>query len=225
MSRLAREIVTRGWVEDACGKQLPLHSHIPLDECRVIQEWILETDPSVLVEVGLAYGVSSLHVCEALTRLDRAADYRIVDPHQQTEWSDVGRLNLERAGHEGRFSLVEEPSELCLPRWMGEGLEIDFALIDGWHSFDQIMVEVFYLGRMLRIGGALVLDDLQLPAVTKVSRWISNLDCFRPMDLPKWLLRSRAARVRRLSGVPEARVAGFLKTAADTRSWDWFRDF
>ena len=35
----------------------------------------------------------------------------------------------------------------------------DFIFIDGWHTFDYTLVDMFYADRLLRIGGYLLIDD------------------------------------------------------------------
>lgn len=32
-------------------------------------------------------------------------------------------------------------------------------------------------------------------------------------------------KVRAVAGLPPVRIAGFVKTTRDERTWDWYRDF
>jgi predicted O-methyltransferase YrrM len=43
---------------------------------------------------------------------------------------------------------------------------LDVAFVDGGHGFPTAILDWFYAGSRLRAGGALVLDDLDLPSVT-----------------------------------------------------------
>ena len=70
------------------------------------------------------------------------------------------------------FTFHERKSEYILPKLAEEGNKFDFAFIDGWHTFDHTLIDFFYLNRMLDIGGILVIDDVGMPAINKLSRFI-----------------------------------------------------
>ena len=224
MNPLIEEIFATSTVRTASGEEIPLHSNLPREECEVVQEWIRARRPRTVLEIGMAFGVSSLVIAEALAEIE-GASHHIIDPHQRGEWRGVGIANLKRAGYDGRYVLYEEPSEFCLPRLLAEGFSIDFALIDGWHSFDQVLVDFYYLNRMTSPGGAIAFDDLQLPSVAKVVAHVATYECYRELEPPASCRRSVTARARRLMGTREFRVAAFEKVAPDVRAWDWHRDF
>jgi predicted O-methyltransferase YrrM len=221
---VVEEIFATSTVRTASGEEIPLHSNLPRDECEVVQGWIRARRPRTVLEVGMAFGVSSLVIAEALAEVG-GASHHIIDPHQRGEWRGVGIANLERAGYDGRYVLYEEPSELCLPRLLAEGFSIDFALVDGWHSFDQVLVDFYYLNRMTSPGGAIAFDDLQLPSIAKVVAHVATYDCYWELEPPASCRRSVTARARRLMGTREFRVAAFEKVAPDVRNWDWYREF
>lgn len=206
------------------GSQLPLHSELPPLEGGVMQLWLEEFRPGKLLEIGLAYGISSLYILDTVSGWD-LEHYDIIDAFQSGEWLGIGRKNLLDAGYEGYFDLHEELSEICLPRFLQQKRQYDFAYIDGWHSFDHVMVEFFYINRMLGTGGVVVFDDVHLPSLQKLLRYIANYPCYEPLVLPEEVRNSLQARVRQAAGVPSCRLAGFRKTAGDDRSWDWFEDF
>jgi predicted O-methyltransferase YrrM len=219
---VVREMLDRGTATAADGAALPLHSHLPLAECEVLQDWVLEHRPRRLLEIGCAYGVSTVAVCEAVERLGGAEVYHVVDPHQHAEWRGAGLAALERAGYRHLVELHEEASETVLPRLLAAGGRLDFAFVDGWHSFDQVMMETYYLNRLLAPGGLLVFDDVHLPAVRHVLAFLATLPAYEPLPLPERHRRRREARVRRLMGAPEYRVAGFRKVAEDARDRDFW---
>jgi predicted O-methyltransferase YrrM len=224
VNRVVEEIFAASAVRTGSGEEMPLHSNLPREECEVVQGWIRARRPRTVLEVGMAFGVSSLVIAEALAEVG-GASYHVIDPHQRGEWRGVGIANLERAGYDGRYVLHEEPSELCLPRLLAEGLSIDFALIDGWHTFDQVLVDFYFLNRMTNPGAAIAFDDLQLPSVAKVVAHVATYDCYRELEPPANCRGSVAARARRLMGTREFRVAAFEKVAPDGRAWDWHREF
>jgi len=74
-------------------------------------------------------------------------------------------------------------SEWVLPKLATDSRngQLDFALIDGCHNWPMVMVDFFYVNSLLRKGGYLMLDDIQLHSVAELYRLISyETDTFRP---------------------------------------------
>ena len=224
MNSVVEEILATGVVCTAGGEALPLHSHLPREECEVLAGWIRARRPRAVLEIGMGYGVSSLVIAGVLAEAP-GASYTVVDPHQRSEWRGVGVATLERAGFGGRFTLIERPSEIALPELLAAGTELDLAFVDGWHSFDQVIVDFYFINRMLRPGGAVVFDDMQLPSVARAAAHVATYDCYREIEAPAECRKSVSARARRLMGSREFRIAGFEKVAEDRRPWDWHREF
>lgn len=69
----------------------------------------------------------------------------------------------------GPARFVVERSESALPLLaLVEGVELDAAFIDGNHGWPAVFVDFCYLNRMLRVGGLLFVDDLQVFAVAQL---------------------------------------------------------
>jgi SAM-dependent methyltransferase len=77
--------------------------------------------------------------------------------------------------------------------------DVDLALIDGAHSFPHPVVDFHYVSRRLRPGGVLVLDDVPIPSVGDVYRFLH--------DDPRWelvdLVDHRAAAFRLVRPLPD----------------------
>ena len=245
-------ILRTGSVIDAAGVTHKLHSHIDENEGRMISELIERHSFNRSIEIGCAYGVSSLYICQALSS-QPSPSHTIIDPHQSTQWHGIGLSNLKRAGADF-FRLIEEPSELAAPMLLREGATFQFALIDGWHTFDQTLLDFYYLNRLLEEGGVILVDDLGLPAVNKAIRYVLNYPTYVVAGVtPAPSLRKSGAKhfidctlrtlARLLPGPYAARVfndawlwpGGFSlngrgmialqKIGPDNRSWDWFVPF
>jgi predicted O-methyltransferase YrrM len=221
MNPVLREILATDRVTAPDGSALPLHSGLAPKACEIIQGWIGEHRPRRLLEIGLAYGVSALFICDAIAGW-QDADYHIIDPLQTSLWQSVGRLNLDRAGFAGRYRLHEVPSELCLPRLLEQGQTFQFALIDGMHTFDHALVDFFYVNRMLEVGGIVVFDDANLPSIRTLVAHIATYDCYEELPFPHaFRIQARALKLVKAP----FRLAAFRKIAADDRPWDWHREF
>ena len=199
------------------------------------------------LEVGCAYGMSSLYICEAL-RDRTGASHTIVDPMQMEVWKGIGVAQLERAGIDF-FELVNEPSELALPALVRDGVpSFDLIFIDGWHTFDQVIVDLYYADRLLREGGYIVVDDCTWASVSMAVAYFANYPAYRTVDdLPiasegwqhslaraiRTLLPARYAKrlipeelfTRGYSRIRYPSIVTFKKIARDDRSWTWFEGF
>jgi hypothetical protein len=61
-----------------------------------------------------------------------------------------------------KLRFVVEHSEVALPRLAADGETYNIAFIDGNHGWPSVFVDFCYFNMMLRDGGLLVVDDLQL---------------------------------------------------------------
>ena len=87
-------------------------------------------------------------------------------------WATV----LKRAGFWDMIEFHELPSYLCLPELERRGVKIDFAFIDGNHTFDYVLVDLFLIDKLLNVNGIIVLDDANYASVKKVCRYaLTNL--------------------------------------------------
>jgi hypothetical protein len=88
----------------------------------------------------------------------------------------------------------------------------DFAFVDGRHHFDYVLVDFFYIDKLLRVGGYAVFDDLWLPQVRKVVSFVlRNRDyalvrAGGSRKSPPWRRAARA--VRRFVQTPLTRDVG-----------------
>jgi predicted O-methyltransferase YrrM len=142
-----------------------------------LRKWVEREGAAQTVEVGLGYGISALFVCAGLlANGGRDARHAVIDPYQHSEFADVGRQTLDEAGVSGLVDFYAEESQIVLPRFLGEGRSFDLAFVDGNHRFDGVFLDLVYLGRLVRPGAIVFVDDLQLPAVARaVSFCVTNL--------------------------------------------------
>jgi predicted O-methyltransferase YrrM len=73
----------------------------------------------------------------------------------------------------GRVSFIDASSDDVLPSLI-TGRELDFAFIDGAHSFPYPVVDFHYISRSLKVGGQILVDDIAIPAVAPVFRFMNQ---------------------------------------------------
>lgn len=182
-------------------------------EGAALRDYVIGEGATRTIEIGLGYGVSALFVCEGLVVNGRAeARHVVLDPNQERRFANCGLQVLDEAGVGGLVEHHSEESLLALPRFLAERRSFDLAFIDGNHRFDGVFVDLVYLGRLLRPGAIVFLDDYQLPGIAKaVSFFATNLD---------W-------RIEEVSGTDERHQWAVLRTAVgpDSRSFDYFVDY
>jgi predicted O-methyltransferase YrrM len=143
---------------------------IPASDGDVLRDLLLAENPSTVIEIGLAYGSSALAIAEALAAAGADARHVIVDAYQD-QFDGSGWAAIVGAGLTGLCSLIEERSQLALPRLVREGLVADAAFVDGSHIFHNVFVDLFYLRELVRPGGLVVLDDCSYPSVATAARY------------------------------------------------------
>jgi predicted O-methyltransferase YrrM len=139
---------------------------VPEHDCDALRDLLIAEGVETVVEVGLAYGRSALAIGEALVAVDGGRPLHVVvDPLQATEYANVGWELLRSAGLDGIARLLLEPSSMALPQLLAEGLVADAAFVDGSHRFHEVFVDLYFLRKLVRPGGIVVLDDLSWPSV------------------------------------------------------------
>jgi Methyltransferase domain len=87
------------------------------------------------------------------------------------------------------------PSSIALAHLVTEGLVADAAFVDGSHRFHEVFVDLYFLRKIVRPGGLIVLDDTWAPSVrTAVHYYHQNLG---------W------------TAIPDAFASGTLRTIGD----------
>ena len=177
MNATLKQIVETGYTKTSEGESLRVHSGIAANEGLLLQELIWRFKSTNTLEIGLAFGVSALYICEAIEKINNAR-HTVIDPHQYKDpwggngWKGVGIHNLRQAGYESMVDFIDLPSYQALPQMERSGQKIDFAFIDGWHTFDYSLIDFFYIDKMLKVGGIVVFDDADWPSIRKLCRYV-----------------------------------------------------
>jgi predicted O-methyltransferase YrrM len=139
---------------------------VPERDCDAVRDLLVAEGVETIVEVGLAYASSALAIGEALVSVGAARPLHvIIDPMQVTAFSNVGWQLMESAGLDTVARLILEPSSMALPRLITEELTADAAFVDGSHRFHEVFVDLYFLRKIVRPGGVIILDDHWWPSV------------------------------------------------------------
>ena len=223
LARYLHDAYERGWVSDASGDRLELAPHsIERAQGEALRDLAVAEHAQRTVEVGLALGMSALFLCQAVLR--HGGRHVAIDPFQRESWNGAGVRTLREAGVEGLVDVIEEESQLALPRLVGEGREFDFAFVDGDHRFEGVFLDVYYMARLVRPGGLVVVDDMWMPAVRMAVAYVErNLGVtLEPEALPNGFRWRRRPLTRGIpSGKGDTAVLRLPSEHPDLR-WDEF---
>ncbi len=133
-----------------------------------------------MIEVGLAYGSSSLAIGEALILLGHQDPWHVIIDAYQDRFRNMGWEAISSAGLTDLCTLVVERSQLALPRLVTEDVVADAAFVDGSHAFHNVFVDLYFLRELVHPGGLIVLDDVQSPSVATAVRYFETNAGWRP---------------------------------------------
>jgi predicted O-methyltransferase YrrM len=145
---------------------------LPERDCDLLRDLLVAEEVATSVEIGLAYGSSALAIGEALVSRHQDQPFHvIIDPLQESEWKNVGWELIASTGLDAIAQLVRQPSSLALPQLVEKGLTVDAAFVDGSHRFHEVFVDLYFLRKIVRPGGLVVLDDHWWPSVRTAMRY------------------------------------------------------
>lgn len=180
---LLREVYDTGEVVLGDGTRVVAHAQVSRANAEGLYRAVLRERPSRVLEVGMAYGISSLAMLAALEELGGEGRLLSVDPHQREIWRDGGRKTVERSGLGHRHELIEDFDYLALPRLVEQRRRFDLAYIDGYHSFDYVMLDFFFVDLALEVGGVVGFNDCGWKSVFRVIRFIETHKKYAEIDV------------------------------------------
>ena len=117
--------------------------------------------PRHVVETGVAHGVTSRFILEALEKNSRGHLWSIDRPPMEREWkAQIGAAVDGRIQH--RWSYIRGSSRRRLPKLLRQLNEIDLFVHDSLHSERNVRFEMDRAWQTLRPGGVLIVDDIDV---------------------------------------------------------------
>jgi predicted O-methyltransferase YrrM len=177
------DILISGRVHHPDGEQIDVVANISKANSDALRGLVKQRQPKLVVEIGMAFGVSTLSILAALQ--DNGTGHLIsVDPY--IGWPSGSRVALHqvaRASAEGIHTHWHECSYTALPRMIQDGLKPDLIYIDGNHNFDYVFADCFYADKLLSPGGVMGFNDCGWRPVHKVLRFLQTYRRYRELDL------------------------------------------
>ena len=157
---------------------------LPASDCDTLRDTLIAHGAHVVIEVGLAYGSSALAIGEALCSTGTAdVSHIVIDPFQATAYDNVGWDVLIAAGLGDQTTFIGEASSIVLARLAAGGFAADAAFVDGSHRFHEVFVDLYFLRKLVRPGGLIILDDAASPSVATALRYFDLNLGWRPVNI------------------------------------------
>jgi predicted O-methyltransferase YrrM len=222
------EIYATSSVTDDAGNRVDLRGNISMDHANALYRTVCELEPQAVIEVGMAFGVASLAIATALDAAGRGGQLISIDPNQSRHWRNIGVLNLRRSGFDEHHRLIERADYLALPELVSQRQSIQFAYIDGWHTFDHTLLDFFYIDKMLDPGGVVAFNDCAMPSVRRVMSFVTAHRRYRDLDVGlrrRYASRDVPTTMRRLATMRSKSDRYFEKLEAWEPPSDFYRRF
>jgi predicted O-methyltransferase YrrM len=169
------KILKDGYCYDENNNKKIINDSLSYEELKAITIAMKQISAKVTVETGVANGLSTLAICDFLRNMNsiRCKHYG-TDPNQKSDYGNSAIQNLTNERLLDYFTLMEGPSHLKLPELIKNKIEVDFALVDGWHTFDYTLLDFFLIDKLLKVNGIIAFHDCHNLAKQKVLRYIET---------------------------------------------------
>jgi len=156
---------------------------IPLEYAVGLYRVVLTKRPKIMLEIGMADGAATLAILSALSQLDGERLLISIDPNQSTQWHNAGVNNVKANGFSSLQRLIEEPDYLALPDLVRKQVAVDAAYVDGWHTFDYVLLDFFYVDKLLAVGGIVGFNDSGWRAIRRALRFVATHRKYTEIDV------------------------------------------
>ena len=209
-----------GMIRDERGVEHSIHpDSVSLRRGAFLHDLIRSERASVTLEIGMAWGLSTLAMVQALVENGaRRRSHVVLDPHQKSLYGGAALRALRETGAAKFVEFHEENSMTMLPRLVERNRSFDIVFVDGRHVFDGVFLDFIYADWLVRPGGVIVLDDTFADPIHLTCRFAETNFEYVPVadvfaeDAPRdrnayWRPAMRA--LRKPTVTPAARSHGF----------------
>src|SRR5450432_20703 len=119
MHPLLESIFTTRKFSNSKSAIIDVHSETSRDQCLFLQEIIKENHFKTSIEIGFAFGMSTLAITEAV--VNNGGNHVVIDNIQHSYWGGNGVDLMEQAGYHGKYEFIEDDSSNVLPKLNNRG--------------------------------------------------------------------------------------------------------
>ncbi len=116
-----------------------------------------------VLEIGLAYGTSSIHILNPLLKYGGKVNYTVLDPNQTETWKSIGINNIRNYLKTNENSsihvkLIEDYSNVVMEKLTEK---YDIIFIDGGHDEGTVIQDLINSARLIKPNGIVIVDDVR----------------------------------------------------------------
>ena len=244
MNTLLEGILESGKFLNSKNSAVDVHSTTSREQCDFLQDIIRDNHLKHSIEIGFAYGASTLAITEEIVK--NGGKHVVIDKFQNSAWGGNGIDLLKQAGYSEDVEFHEEFCYMVLPGLLKDERRFDFAYIDSTKQLDWLLVDFFFLDKIMDVNGIIVFDDVTFPGIRKLLRYLCQfpnyqvhaqfpanresgtglkfLNKMKSLPRAESILRDEVLRTDADFGI-NAHAVALRKTAKDERNWDWHVSF
>jgi predicted O-methyltransferase YrrM len=244
MNNLLEEIFEKKTFVTSKNEIIEIHSETSRGQCEFLKKIISDNRFTDSIEIGFAYGISTLAITEEIAANN--GKHVVIDKYQITGWKGVGLDLIYQANYSKNVEFFEEYCYIILPKLLEQQRKFDFAYIDSTKQMDWLLVDFFFLDKLLKINGIIVFDDVSFPGIRKLFRYIIQFPNYKIYEAypANHQLSSKRKLLSLLKFLPYANIylkdnitksdfemginapcIAIQKVGEDERNWDWHKEF
>jgi predicted O-methyltransferase YrrM len=233
---------------DSSGCTVAINSDTPKGQGLFLQRIYDQIKPEKSLEVGFAFGISTLFILEKCREYNRKEKCHIVI--EPFDWGNAAIYNIRKEGLEKYIDIRNDLSDKVLPSMYLNNERIQFAYVDTTKVFDTVLQDFYFIDKILDTGGVVIFDDASTGGINMVIRFINTLphyrilDSYEKVDYSKKYIAGEELFERLIKIIPfkkrfmpyysfkisrklglNYRCIAFTKIKNDERQWNWEKPF
>ncbi|UCG35617.1 MAG: class I SAM-dependent methyltransferase [Candidatus Omnitrophota bacterium] len=224
-----KDIFMSGFSINSKGEKIRAGGFSTFNNIIVIREILKKMKPNRTLEIGLAYGASTLTILTTLKEIfSEGFLHTAIDPFENIVWKGSALRVIEEEGYSEHFRFFEYFSSLKLASLVKEKEKFDFIYVDGSHLFEDVFLDFYYSVSLLNKNGIVLFDDCTNKHIEKVIKFIikNYSSILKPLDIRPFEDKKKSIKKKIANKLGIRQLVGFKKISEPPRKWNSkFRNF